>query len=76
MSLNRDNKGKYKRCGVPHWDIPDVRQHITFRLSDSLSQSQLNMLKKQVEENPPSSRDYFLNRELKNGLIEELVHVF
>ena len=68
MSLNRDNKYKYKRGGVPHWDIPDARQHITFRLSDSLSQSQLNIFKKQVEDNPPSSRDYYLNRDIEEWI--------
>ena len=68
MTLNRDNKDKYKRRDIPHWDFPDARQHITFRLSDSLSQNQLNIFKKQVEDNPPSRRDYYLHREIEEWI--------
>ena len=68
MTLNRDNKEKYKRRDIPHWDFSNARQHISFRLSDSLSQIQLNKLKKQIEDNPPSRRDYYLHREIEEWI--------
>lgn len=68
MSFPRDNKGKYKRRDIPHWDIQDARQHISFRLSDSLPHKQLETLKKQVEEYPPIKQNYYLHREIEEWI--------
>ncbi len=68
MSTERNNKEIYKRRDIPHWDFADAVQHISFRLSDSLSQNQLNILKKQVEDDPPSRRVYYLHREIEEWI--------
>ena len=59
------NRGKHKRRDIPHWDYSESKQHITFRLSDSLSTNQLLELKKQADNNPPLKRSYYLNRSIE-----------
>ncbi|MBQ3349564.1 MAG: transposase [Thermoguttaceae bacterium] len=68
MSFPRNNKGPYKRRDVPHWDYSEATQHISFRLSDSLPQNQLERFKKQVEEYPPLLRSTYLHREIEDWI--------
>lgn len=66
--IRQPNKGRYKRRDIPHWDFANAKQHITFRLSDSLTLNQLEVLKRQAEENPESRRSYYLHLSIEEWI--------
>jgi putative transposase len=47
-----DHKGWYSRKGLPHFDAGEIVQFITFRLHDSLPQSQLDVLSDELKNAP------------------------
>src|SRR5450830_806350 len=43
------HRGWYSRGYLPHFDSPDVLQHITYRLADSLPRAVLEQMQAEVE---------------------------
>ena len=63
------NKYRFKRRDLPHWDIPDRRQTLIYRLWDSIPQSKIQEIKRLAAENKWDTGDYTLRR-----LMEESLH--
>ncbi len=63
------NKYRYKRRDLPHWDIPGQRQALTYRLWDSIPQSEVRRIEKIASNVKWDMKDYTLRR-----LTEECLH--
>ena len=56
------NKYRYKRRDLPHWDIPGVTQAMTYRLWDSIPQSEAQKIKTSVANSHADIQDYAMRR--------------
>ncbi len=69
MFYRGSNKYCYKRRELPHWDIPGVRQALTYRLWDSIPQSESKKIETGVANAKADMKDYAMRR-----LMEECLH--
>ena len=54
---NADHKGWYNRGYLPHYDIADIYQMVTYRLADSLPKERLLQIEAELELTPPDLID-------------------
>ncbi|MBQ2621444.1 MAG: transposase [Thermoguttaceae bacterium] len=62
MYFRGENKNSYKRSGLPHRDHSGVRQALTYRLWDSIPQSEVLIIEQAVSNSHPDIKDYALRR--------------
>ena len=68
MRKEDQHKGRYKTHHLPHWDFPDATQFITYRLWDSLPQSQAKVLLEKVQQVPDERRRVYMGHLLEEWL--------
>ncbi|MFZ2448967.1 MAG: transposase [Methylovulum miyakonense] len=61
-------KGWYSRGYLPHFDAPGTLQFITFRLADSLPQTVLKQLERELEQLPISTRERERRKQIEQWL--------
>ncbi|MDO9424123.1 MAG: transposase [Methylobacter sp.] len=64
----RAPKGWYSRGYLPHLDVPDIVQFITFRLADSLPQTVLKQLEQELVQIPISMRERERRKKIEQWL--------
>lgn len=68
MRKEDQHKGRYKTHHLPHWDFPDATQFITYRLWDSLPQSQAKILLEKVKQVPDERKRVYMGHLLEEWL--------
>ena len=68
MRKENQHKGVYRPHYLPHWDYPDVRQFITYRLWDSLPKSQWRIISEQVAKVPEERRRTYMGHLMEEWL--------
>ena len=68
MYYRGENKNCYKRRELPHRDIPGAKQALTYRLWDSIPQSEAQKIKMTVANSRPDMKDYTVRRLMETCL--------
>ena len=63
------NKGKYRHHGLPHWDLGEVAQTITYRLADSIPPKVYEQILTEMRREPENYQNIY-----KRTQIEECLH--
>ena len=66
---NMEHRLKYKPKRLPHWDFGDVAQTITYRLADSVSQSEYDKIQVEANNVLPEQRDRYVRT-----CVEKFIH--